>query len=439
MAMPVTHYAKSGDVHIAYQVFGSGPIDLVLIPGFVSHLENYWDGPDFARWLLHLGSFARVVMFDKRGTGLSDRIGELPALDERMDDARAVMDAVGIERAALLGVSEGGPLAVLFAATYPERCRALVLYGAFARFSSWFPTAEGLNAFFEYIDKAWGTGGILATFAPSRQNDPAFQQWWGRFERLGASPAAAIALMRMNSEIDISDILPSVYVPTLVIHCTDDKTVSVEGGRFLAKHIPGARLLELPGDDHLFFIHEQTAARITDAIAEFLTGSVATARGDRVLATVLFTDIVGSTARAEQVGDQRWHHLLDAYNTTVRRELTRSRGNEVKSLGDGFLATFDGPARAVRCAQAISEAVRPLGIQVRSGLHTGEIEIRENGVQGIAVHIASRVAALAGPGEVLVSRTVKDLVAGSGLHFDERGRQMLKGLQEPMDLYAVST
>ena len=377
-------------------------------------------------------------MFDKRGTGLSDRVSELPGLDQRMDDARAVMDAVGIERAALLGLSEGGPLAVLFAATYPKRCRALVLYGAFARFSSWIPTAEGLTALLDYIDQAWGTGGSLATFAPTHQDDPALQQWWGRDERLGASPAAAIALMRMNSQIDISDILSSVHVPTLVIHITGDRTVNVEGGRFLAEHIPGARLLELPGEDHFFFIHEQTVARMTDAIEEFLTGSVAAAAGDRVLATVLFTDIVGSTAWAEQLGDQRWHNLLDAHYTTVRRELARSRGNEVKSLGDGFLATFDGPARAVRCAQAIAEAVRPLGLQVRCGLHTGEIELRENEVQGIAVHIASRVAALAEPGEVLVSRTVRDLVAGSGLRFDERGRRLLKGLQEPMDLYAAS-
>jgi class 3 adenylate cyclase len=377
-------------------------------------------------------------MFDKRGTGLSDRVGELPTMDERMDDARAVMDAVGIERAAVMGLSEGGPLAVLFAATYPKRCRALALYGAFARFSSWIPTAEGLNALIEYIDQAWGTGRSLATFAPSHQNDPALQQWWGRCERLGASPAAAIALMRMNSQIDISDILSSVHVPTLVIHLSGDKTVNVEGGRFLAEHIPKARLLELPGDDHLFFIHEHTAARMADAIEEFLTGSVAAAGDDRVLATVLFTDIVGSTARAEQLGDQRWRNLLVAHHTTVRRELARARGNEVKSLGDGFLATFDGPARAVRCAQAITEAVRPLGIQVRSGLHTGEIEIGEHEVQGIAVHIASRVAALAEPGEVLVSRTVRDLVAGSGLRFDERGRRPLRGLQEPMDLYAAS-
>ena len=435
MAMPVTRYAKSGGVHIAYQVFGSGPIDRVFIPGNVSHIENYWDLPDLARWLLRLTSFARVVMFDKRGTGLSDRVSELPSLDLRMDDARAVMDAVGIERAALLGVSEGGPMAALFAATYPQRCRGLVLYGTFA---SSFSTPEELEARLRYIDQVWGSGESLPRFAPSRQNDPALQQWWGRFERLGASPAAATELVRMNSQIDISNILSTVRVPTLVIHCTGDKLVKVESGRFLAEHIPGARLLELPGDDHFFFIHEQTAIKIGDAVEEFLTGTIAPVEGDRVLATVLFTDIVGSTARAEQLGDYRWHNLLDAHHTTVRRELARCRGKEVKSLGDGFLATFDGPARAVRCACAIAEAVRPLDIQIRSGLHTGEIEITDHDVQGIAVHIASRVSALAGPGEVLVSRTVKDLVAGSGLRFDERGRHSLKGLQEPMDLYAAS-
>jgi pimeloyl-ACP methyl ester carboxylesterase len=435
MAMPVTRYTKSGDVHIAYQVFGSGPVDLVLIPGNVSHIENYWDQPDFARWLLRLAGFARVVMFDKRGTGLSDRVSELPSLDLRMDDARAVMDAVGIECAALIGISEGGPMAALFAATYPQRCRGLVLYGTFARSYS---TPEELEARLRYINQAWGSGGILQRFGPSRQNDPVLQQWCGRFERLGASPAAAIALMRMNSQIDISDILSSIHVPTLVIHCTGDRVVNVEYGRFLAEHIPGARLLELPGDDHFFFIQEHTAAKIADAIEEFLTGSIAEAEIDRVLATVLFTDIVGSTARAEQLGDQRWHGLLDAHHATVRRELARCRGKEVKSLGDGFLATFDGPARAVRCACAIAEAVRPLDIQIRSGLHTGEIEVTDNDVQGIAVHIASRVSALAGPGEVLVSRTVKDLVAGSGLRFAERGSHSLKGLQQPMDLYAAS-
>ena len=433
MAMPVTRYAKSGDVHVAYQIFGSGPIDLVFVPGFVSHIENYWDHPDLARWLLRLASFARVAMFDKRGTGLSDRVSEFPSLDLRMDDARAVMDAAGIERAALLGISEGGPMAALFAATYPQRCQGLVLYGSFARSSSWL-SVEGLETYLRYVDKAWGSGRSLPMFAPSRQNDLALQQWWGRFERLGASPAAAIAVMQMLTQIDVSDILSSVHVPTLVIHCTGDPLINVQSGRFLADHIPGARLLELPGHDHLFFIHEQ----IGDAMEEFLTGSISAAESDRVLATVLFTDIVGSTARAEQLGDQRWHNLLDAHHTTVRRELARSRGKEVKSLGDGFLATFDGPARAVRCACAIAEAVGPLDIQVRSGLHTGEIEIADNDVQGIAVHIASRVSAFARPGEVLVSRTVKDLVAGSGLRFNERGRHSLKGLQESMDLYAAS-
>ncbi|MGZ5873743.1 MAG: adenylate/guanylate cyclase domain-containing protein [Bradyrhizobium sp.] len=431
MAIPVTRYAKSGDVHVAYQVFGSGPIDLVIVPGFVSHIENYWDQPDLARWLLRLSAFARVAIFDKRGTGLSDQVSGAPSLDQRMDDVRAVMDAAGIERAAILGVSEGGPLATLFAATYPQRCQALVLYGTFARSPF---TAEGLEPYLQYIDKAWGRGRSLPMWAPSRQNDSALQQWWGRFERLSASPAAAMAIVRMISQIDISDILSSVHVPTLVIHCTGDTLINVEYGRFLVGHIPGARLLELPGDDHLFFIHEE----IGDAVEEFLTGSVSAAESHRVLATVLFTDIAGSTARAEQLGDQRWRNLLDAHHATVRRELARSRGNEVKSLGDGFLATFDGPARAVRCARSIAEAVAPLGIQVRCGLHTGEIEIAGNDVQGIAVHIASRVSALAGPGEVLVSRTVKDLVAGSGLQFNERGRHPLKGLQEPMDLYAVS-
>jgi class 3 adenylate cyclase len=431
VALPVTRYAKSGDVHIAYQVFGGGQIDLVFVPGFISHIENYWDHPDLARWLHRLGSFARVIMFDKRGTGLSDPVSGVPSLEQRMDDVRAVTDAVGIERAALLGVSEGGALATLFAATYPERCTALVLYGAFARS----PTSpETLKAFFKYADGAWGSGLSLPAWAPSRRTDPALQQWWGRFERLGASPAAAMAVMQMAVEIDISDVLSSVHVPTLVIHCTDDTLIDVECGRFLARSIPGARLIELPGQDHLFFIHE----RIGDAIEDFLTGSVSAVESDRVLATVLFTDIVGSTARAEQIGDERWRGLLDVHHAAVRRELTRYRGSEVKSLGDGFLATFDGPARAVRCACAIAEAVRPLDIQVRCGLHAGEIEIAGNDVRGIAVHIASRVSALAKAGEILVSRTVRDLVAGSGLHFDERGKHSLKGLTEPMDLYAAA-
>ena len=431
MPLPVTRYAKSGDVHVAYQVFGTGPVDLVFVPGFVSHIENYWEHPDLARWLLRLGRFARVIMFDKRGTGLSDAVPEVPTLDLRMDDVRAVMDSVGVQRAAQLGISEGGPLAALFAATYPQRCQGLVLYGSFAR-SSWI-TPEMLKGFLTYTDQAWGSGRSLPTWAPSRKKDAALQQWWGRFERLGASPGAAMAVVQMANQIDISDILSSIHVPTLVIHCTGDTLINVEHGRFLAGHIPGARLLELPGEDHLFFLHD----RIGDAIEEFLTGSISAPESDRVLATVLFTDIVGSTAKAEQVGDQRWRDLLDAHRTIVRRELGRYRGQEVKSLGDGFLATFDGPARAVRCACAIAEAMGPLDIQVRSGLHTGEIEVTDGDVQGIAVHIAARVSALAGPGEVLASRTVKDLVAGSGLSFQERSKHKLKGIQELMDLYAV--
>ena len=431
MAVPVTRYAKSGDVHIAYQVFGSGAVDLVFVPGFISHVENYWEHPDLARWLLRLGAFARVIMFDKRGTGLSDPVAEVPSLELRMDDVRAVMDAANSQSATLLGVSEGGALAALFAATYPQRCERLILFGAFARFPN---KVAALKAFLAYADRGWGSGLSLPAWAPSRQSDATMQQWWGRFERLGASPAAAMAVMRLAAETDISDIVSSIRVSTLVIHCKDDTLIPIECGRFLAQNIPDARLIELPGQDHLFFIHEQ----ILDCIEEFLTGSVSVAESERVLATVLFTDIVGSTEHAEQVGDRHWRDLLEAHHASVRRELARYRGSEVKSLGDGFLATFDGPARAVRCAKAITDAVRSLDIQVRCGLHTGEIEITAEDVQGIAVHIASRVSALAGAGEVLVSRTVKDLVAGSGLHFEARGSHPLKGLLEPMELYLAS-
>jgi class 3 adenylate cyclase len=327
---------------------------------------------------------------------------------------------------------------MLFAATYPDRCSALVLYGTFARFSSWIPTAEKLQAMLDYIDQDWGSGATSGRFAPSRRDDPAFQHWMGRFERLGANPSAAMALMRMNSQVDVTGILPAIRVPTLVIHRTGDQVVVVEGGRFLAEHIPGALYAELPGIDHFVFIGDNTG-EIGDRIEEFLTGSMTTAERDRVLATVLFTDIVGSTARAEQLGDQRWRGLLDAHHATVRRELAHSRGREIKSLGDGFLAVFDGPARAIRCAAGITEAVRALGIEVRTGLHTGEVELAEDDVRGIAVHIAARVAALAGAGEVLVSRTVRDLVAGSGIRFVERGRHSLHGIQETMELYAAVT
>jgi pimeloyl-ACP methyl ester carboxylesterase len=433
---PVTHYAKSGDVHIAYQVFGEGAIDLVFAPPFVSNVEHWWDEPDVTRWLLRLESYARVAMFDKRGTGMSDRVAELPGLDQRMDDLRAVMDAVGMEQAALIGISEGVPLTALFAATYPDRCRALVLYGGFARFTSWFPTQEALEEFFGYVERAWGSGASLQRFAPSRANDLAFQNWWGKAERLGASPAAAAVLMRMNSQIDISDILSTIRVPTLVIHRTEDATINVEGGRYLAKQIPNARYVELPGTDHIPFVGEN-ADEIADAIQEFLTGSRASIAADRVLATVLFTDIVGSTEKAAAVGDHRWRDLLASHHAIIRRNLTRFRGHEVKTTGDGILATFDGPARGVRCACAVVDDIRPLGIDIRAGLHTGECEMMGDDVGGIAVHIGARIAGLASAGEILVSSTVKDLVSGSGLRFSDRGGQSLKGVPGEWHIYAV--
>jgi class 3 adenylate cyclase len=433
---PVTRYAKSGDVHIAYQVFGEGPINLVFAPLFVSNIELYWGSPDWSRWLLRLASYARVAIFDKRGTGMSDRLSELPGLDQRMDDLRAVMDAAGMHQAALVGMSEGGPLSALFAATYPDRCRALVLYGSFAQFSSWLPTEEALAQFFGYIEQAWGSGASLPFFAPSLANDPVAQEWWGRFERLGASPAAVTALMRMNSQIDISNIVSTIRVPTLVIHRKGDVTINVDGGRYLAKHIPGARYIELPGQDHPPWIGEN-AEEIADAIEEFLTGSRAAVPVDRVLATVLFTDIIGSTQKAAALGDRRWRHLLDDHHATIRRNLVHFRGHEVKTTGDGFLATFDGPARGVRCACAIADEVRSLGIEIRAGLHTGECEMIGDDVGGIAVHIGARVAALADASEVLVSSTVKDLVAGSGLRFGDRGSQSLKGVPGEWHIFTV--
>jgi pimeloyl-ACP methyl ester carboxylesterase len=433
--LPTTRYAKSGSVHVAYQVFGNGDIDLVFFPGFVSNIEVYWEEPHFARWLRRLASFARVITFDKRGTGLSDRLEILPTMDERMDDVRAVMDAAGSARAAIFGLSEGGSLATLFAAHYPERCRALVLWGAFANFSSWFPKREKLEKFFEYVENQWGTGGNIGVWAPAMKDDPAFREWFAKRERASASPAAVVALMRMNMVIDISGILPCVRVPTLVVHRTDDTVVNVEGGRQLASSIPNARFLELPGTNHFPFLGDD-ADQVTNEVVEFLTGAKPAADDERILATVLLTDIVSSTRHAETMGDRRWREVLDAHNAMFRRELTRFRGTEVKTTGDGFLATFDGPGRAIHCSLALISAVRSLGIEIRAGLHTGEVEVGENDVRGIAVHVAARVAALAEANECLVTRTVKDLVAGAEVSFSERGKRDLKG-SEAIDLYAV--
>jgi pimeloyl-ACP methyl ester carboxylesterase len=436
MTPPETRYAKSGDIHIAYQVFGGGPLDLVVVHGFVGNIELHWDFPDAVQFYTRLGSFCRVICFDKRGTGLSDRDCGIPTLEERMDDVRAVMDAAGSDRAALFGQSEGGPMSILFAATHPERTRALVLYGSFARSNQrdWSP--ERFEARMVEFDRGWGTNmSRLPMLAPSKLSDGGFSRAWTRLERQSASPAAAIAMLCMNKDIDVSHVLPTIRVPTLVLHRTGDLTVSVDQGRYLANHLPGAKYIEMTGHDHLVFVGD--GDRVADEIEEFLTGARSEPDVDRVLATVMFTDIVDSTKRAAELGDRQWRALLDRHDQTVRQQLTRFRGNEVKNLGDGFLATFDGPARAVRCAAAISESLRSFGIAVRSGLHTGEIELKRDDIAGIAVHIAARVAAEAEAGETVVSSTVRDLVAGSGLRFEDRGGRALKGLPEEVHLYRV--
>jgi class 3 adenylate cyclase len=433
--VPKTQYAKSGDVRIAYQVVGEGPFDLVFVPGFISNLDLAWEEPYRARVWARLAAFARLIMFDKRGTGLSDRTVGVPTLEERMDDVRAVMDAVGSQQAALFGISEGGAMSLLFAATYPERTRALVLYGTYGHFRSWVLPPDRIEAALDRMEKNWGTGDSLRLFAPSVASDETFKLSWARFERLSASPSAVVALMRMNSEIDVRPILPSIRVPTFIIHRQGDVRVNVEAGRFMARQIPNAKYLELPGSDHMLWTGE--TERILDEVEEFLTGSRSAIESDRVLATVLFTDIVNSTKRAETIGDRAWHDVLDRHNALVRREISRHRGHEVRTMGDGFLATFDGPARSIRCALAINEGVEALGLQVRAGLHTGEIEMADDDLSGIAVHIASRVATMAKPGQVLVSNTVRDLVAGSNIRFHDEGSHSLKGLTESVRLFAA--
>ena len=438
---PETRYTQSGDVSIAYQVTGSGPLDLLIVPGFISHLEQAWEDPGYSRFLQRLASFSRLIRFDKRGTGLSDRIAGMPTLEQRMDDVRAVMDATGSERAALFGISEGGPMSILFAATYPERTSALILYGSIAR-GSWAPDYpwagkpdEKRAAWLEGWRTNWGGPYAIETWAPSVAKDPQFRQWWAKYLRLGASPSAVISIFQMNAALDVREILPALHVPTLVLHRSGDRPINVAHGRYLARQIPSARFVELRGDDHLWWVGD--SGSIVDEIQEFLTGDRPAVEPDRVLATVLFTDIVDSTRHATAMGDRRWRDLLDRHNAVMQSEINRFKGHVVKSTGDGFLATFDGPARAIHCALAVDERMGQLGIMIRAGLHTGEVELMDDDIGGIAVHIAARVLENARASEVWSSRTVKDLVVGSSFRFSEQGTYRLKGVAGAWPLFAV--
>ena len=436
-------YAKSGGVNVAYQVSGAGPVDLVHVGGWITHLETAREDPGIARFQDSLRRFSRVVDFDKRGTGLSDRVPEsqMPTMEERMDDIRAVMDAVGLERASLFGFSEGGSLAMLFAATYPHRTASLVLWGSYASMVRrpdypWGLTPDEVERAARGYAERWGTGAGLSAFLPSRGGDAAVRRWWARFQRLAASPAAAVALLRMNAEIDVRGALSAISAPTLVLHRREDVISALEHGRYLAHHISGARLVEFEGADHWPWVGEM--GPIVEEIEEFLTGARHEPEPERALATVLFTDIVGSTERAAQLGDRAWRDLLQRHDAMVRDALARHRGREVKTVGDGFLATFDGPARAIRCAFAVRDNARHLGLDVRAGVHTGECELIGDDIGGLGVHIGARVAALARPSEVLVSRTVTDLVAGAGIAFESRGMHKLKGVPGDWELFAVA-
>ncbi|MBT2323878.1 adenylate/guanylate cyclase domain-containing protein [Variovorax paradoxus] len=441
---PETRYAKSGDFHIAYQVIGNGPFDLVFIPGFISTVEYCWEDPRLAHFYRRLASFARLILFDKRGTGMSDPVpvDQLPTLEQRMDDVRAVMDAVGSKRAALVGVSEGGPLGVMFSATHPDRVSAMVIIAGFARIA-WAPDhpfgapADLYDGMLKRMAEGWGQGVLISAFAPSLKEDAAARELWGRMQRRASSPGAAVAVMRMAYEIDCRAILSAVRVPTLILHRREDRMISIEHGRYLAREIPGAQYVELPGIDHFFFTGDSDA--YLDHVEEFLTGERHASESDRVLATIVFADIVGSTERAAELGDARWHALLDSYYGVVRRQLARFKGREIDTAGDGFFASFDGPARAIRCAAAVISGARLLGLELRVGVHTGECEVMGEKIGGIAVHTGARVAAQAHPGEVLVSSTVKDLVAGSGLAFQDRGRHTLKGVPGEWRLYAFES
>ena len=440
---PKTRYARSGGYSIAYQVVGDGDLDIVYMPGFASNLDVFWEEPRYSRFLQRLASYSRLVLVDRLGTGLSDRLppGETATLEQRVDDLGAVMDAVGIERANVLGWSEATMPCTLFAATYPERVESLVLYGGMPSILDRddFPhgvSAEGYDFWIESALEIWPDGGLLRLWAPNYGDDPAARDWFERYQRLSASPGAMHALWTALKDTDVRAILPLVRAPTLLMHRSDDMLIQPGGSRYMAERIPNAKLVEFPGEDHLWWFGDQDA--ISDEIEEFLTGARHATEPDRVLATVMFTDIVGSTERAAELGDSAWRDLLERHGEVVRRQLDLHRGREVKTTGDGFLATFDGPARAINCAREIASGVKPLGIEIRAGLHTGECEVIGDDVGGIAVHTGARVSALAEPGEVLVSQTVKDLVAGSGIEFEDRGEHELKGVPGDWRLFAAT-
>jgi class 3 adenylate cyclase len=439
--VPETRYARSGDVNLAYQVIGDGPIDLVYVMGWVSNLEAFWQEPSVAGFFYRLASFSRLILFDKRGTGLSDRvpIDRLPTIEQRMDDVRAVMDAAGSERAALFGVSEGGPMCAVFAASFPQRTSALVMYGSYAKRVwdeeyPWAPKPEEREQWYSRIEEEWGSGADIETLAPNA--DERFRDWWSRYLRMSASPGAAVALGRMNAAIDIRQVLGAIGVPTLILHRTGDRDIDVGGSRWMAGQIAGAKYVELPGDDHLPWVGGQAA--ILDEVEEFLTGVRRGPEPDRVLATILFTDLVDSSRRAAELGDRGWRDLLEHHHRVVRGELERYRGREIDNAGDGFCASFDGPARAIRCALAIGDGLHRIGLDVRVGIHTGEVEVLQDKLAGMAVHVASRIAALGHRGEILVSGTVHDLVAGSGIAFQDLGPTELKGLPGSWRLFQVT-
>ena len=439
---PETRYARSGEHYIAYQVVGDRPIDVVYVPTWISQVEHYWEEPMVARYFNRIASFARLILFDRRGSGLSDPVVGAPTLEEQMDDVVAVMDAAGSERAGIFAQLEGGAMAALFAATHPERTTALILYEAMARMSwapdyDWAMPIEQREAYLANGIDTWGDGSRILDLAPKSSSNTRLRNWFARLERLSASPGTAAALMRMNGQVDVRAVLPSIQVPTLVLHRTEDHLIDIRHSRYLAEHIPGARFVELPGAEALSFGSE--ADTLLEEVEEFLTGNRKLPDAERILATVMFSDIVDSTSRAAELGDRRWRDLLESVEGSVARALERYRGRAVKTMGDGFLATFDGPARAIRCAAAIRDAAwSQFGLEVRSGLHTGEIEVIGNDVGGIAVHIGARVGAIAGPREVLVSGTVKDLVVGSGIAFEDRGERELKGVPGAWRLWSVA-